>query len=113
MAQPWATEARPERFQIMCAVRFFGVLVALVVLGGALGCGKGAIACGVVDAAERACTVVRYMGPDGKVQEVQVDPDEMTAFGRAMAAKRNGEPAPCLGDDCPEVTEPKGDKGAE
>lgn len=94
----------------MRAVRFFGVLVALAALGGVLGCGKGAIACGVVDAASRACTVVRYMGPDGKVQEVQVDPDEMTTFGRAMAAKRNGEPAPCLGDDC---TEPKGDKGAK
>lgn len=103
MTQPWTAEARPERFQNMRAVQFFGVLLALVVFGGVLGCGKGAIACGVVDAASRACTVVRYMGPDGKVQEVQVDPDEMNTFGRAMAAKRNGETPPCLGDDCAEA----------
>jgi hypothetical protein len=76
-------------------VRFFGVFTALVLSVGAIGCGKGAMACAVVDAASKACTVVRYMGPDGKVDEVEVTPDEVNAFGRAAAARRKAEKPPC------------------
>lgn len=68
------------------------VLLAIVAVG-ATACGHGKTACAVVDAADKACTVVRYMEPDGTVREVQVDRDEVNAFGRQAAArKRNAAP---------------------
>lgn len=59
------------------------------VLAGCAGWGK--TTCQIVDAASQACTVLRFMGEDGKVQEVPVTPAEMNEFGRKQAAKKAAE----------------------
>jgi hypothetical protein len=66
--------------------------VALVCLALCLSaCGHGAQACAVVDVAAKACSVVRYLAPDGTVREVRVEPYEIAAFGEQMAARRASE----------------------
>lgn len=56
------------------------------------GCpGWGSTTCKVVDAASAACTVIRFMGEDGKEHEVRVSRDELAGFGQEMAAKRAAE----------------------
>lgn len=52
------------------------------------GCGAGGKACAVIDTAHQACTIIRYLGPDGKTQDVQVSSEEIAAYGRATAARR-------------------------
>jgi hypothetical protein len=67
-------------------------LVAVALLALCLSaCGHGATACKVIDVAHEACSVVRYLGPDGKVHEVQVSSQELAAFGQTMATKRAQE----------------------
>jgi hypothetical protein len=67
-------------------------LVAIALLALCLSaCGHGATACKVIDAAHDVCSVVRYLGPDGKVHEVQVSSQELAAFGLQMAARRAQE----------------------
>lgn len=56
-----------------------------------IGCGYGAVACNVVDAAAQACTVIRYMDSDGKMKEVRVSNAELRMFGSQMAARRAAE----------------------
>jgi hypothetical protein len=51
-------------------------------------CGYGAKACKVIDVAHEACSVVRYLAPDGTVREVQVSPEDLTTLGVALEAKR-------------------------
>lgn len=69
-----------------------GILVtALFALAGCPG--WGSTTCKVVDAASAACTVLKYMGPDGKEHEVRVSREEMAAFGEEAAAKRAAEKA--------------------
>lgn len=65
------------------------IAIMALVLGGCAG--WGGAACKVVDAAQAACTVVKYMGPDGKEHEVKVSREELSEFGHEMAAKRAGE----------------------
>lgn len=70
------------------------VVVAFVVAFVA-GCGPvpkpdAKSACQVIDAANKACAVVKYLGDDGKPAEVQLTPDEVAALGKATAAKRAG-----------------------
>jgi hypothetical protein len=69
-------------------------LVSLLLISTSMilaGCGKGAVACAVVDAAHQACTVVKYMGPDGKVREVRVSQEELASFGQRTEAARARE----------------------
>ena len=44
--------------------------------------------CKIVDTAHDVCTVIRYLGPDGKVHEEKVTAEEMAAFGKQLSAKR-------------------------
>lgn len=46
-------------------------------------CGHGATACKVVEVASDACSVVRYLGPDGTVEELTA-----VDLAKAAAAKR-------------------------
>ena len=50
-------------------------------------CGYGKPACTVIDAMHNACAVVRYLGPDGKVREVKLEPQDLAA----MAEKKRVE----------------------
>jgi hypothetical protein len=78
--------------RILPPVPVMVLALAMGVVAGLLtGCGHGATACKVIDVAHEACSVVRYLGPDGKVHEVPVSQEEMAAFGLAMAAKRASE----------------------
>jgi len=82
------------------------VLLLAIAAVGATACGHGKTACAVVDAADKACTVVRYMEPDGTVREVQVDRDEVNAFGRQAAARKRNA-APPAGSATPPPSEPE------
>ncbi len=67
--------------------------VGLIVLLGAIiaishGCGYGKVACQVIDTAADACTVLRYLGPDGKPQEVRVPRAELEQFAKTEAARQ-------------------------
>lgn len=64
-------------------------LVALLLVG----CGAGAKVCAVIDLAQHACTVVKYLDDDGKEKQVTVTPEEAKAFAKAMSAKRAAEAA--------------------
>ncbi len=74
-------------------------IVALVALW-LVGCGAGGKVCAIVDLAQHACTVLKYVGPDGKPAEVRVTPEEATAFAQQMSAKRAAE-ARDAGTDAP------------
>jgi hypothetical protein len=73
---------------------FAGILLAITLAA----CGHGAAVCGVVDvtaeAAQQACTVLRYLGPDGKVYEVRMTNKELAEYGRKTAAQRAAASAP-------------------
>ncbi len=71
------------------SVGAMGLLVTMLAATGCAGWGK--TSCAVVDAAQAACTVVRFMGDDGKLHEVQVSKEEAKAFGEEMGAKRAAE----------------------
>ena len=49
-------------------------------------CGHGAQACAVVDIAAESCKVVRYLGPDGTVEELT--PDDLAKVAAAKRAAR-------------------------
>lgn len=62
------------------------LLFLLAIASASAGCGYGKPACTVIDAAAAACTVVRYLGPDGKMHLVHVTPAEMQLVGEAVSA---------------------------
>lgn len=81
----------PEVQRVMdkIAIGIFAITLPLVGANLLAGCaGWGKTTCNVVDAAQAACTVLRYMGEDGKVHEVKLSPEEANEFGRAAAAKK-------------------------
>ena len=49
-------------------------------------CGHGAKACAVVDVAAESCKVVRYLAPDGSVEELT--PDDLAKVAAAKRAAR-------------------------
>lgn len=52
--------------------------------------------CAVIDAAKQACTVIQFMGEDGKAQEVRVSTSDLAAYGRTAASGGFVKPpAPC------------------
>lgn len=62
-------------------------LVFVLVLGLVTqACGHGAAACKVVDVASDACSVVRYMAPDGTTEELT--PDDLAKAAAAKKAAR-------------------------
>jgi len=81
-----------KRITDSLAVTMFavGTLVAGAnLLAGCAGWGK--TSCQVVDAAAQACTVVRFMGDDGKMHEVPLTPQEAQEVGKSKAAKMAAE----------------------
>lgn len=84
---------------------FAGGMAGGLLVGAAAGCGHGSTACLVVDAAQQACTVIKYMGPDGQPRQVRVSKEELQQFGRDMAQKRAVARALEA-----EALEPEGDK---
>lgn len=54
-------------------------------------CGAGGKVCGVVDLAEQACVVVRYLDEQGQKREVRLTPDEARSFAAAAAAAKKRE----------------------
>lgn len=61
------------------------MLLALALVG-LTACGHGAKACAVVDVAAESCKVVRYLGPDGTVEELT--PDDLAKVAAAKRAAR-------------------------
>lgn len=70
----------------------FAVLVGGIATTAA--CGTGAAACKVVDVASDACTVVRYLGPDGTVEDLTAEDlgDLAAAKQRARARAKVAVP---------------------
>lgn len=64
------------------------IIVALL----SVGCGAGGKACAIIDAAHQACTVVRYLGPNGEQREVKVTKAELEAFARETAERQAAMP---------------------
>ena len=58
------------------------------------GCGTGAAACKVVDVASDTCAVVRYLGPDGTVEDLTAEDlgDLAAAKQRARARAKAAVP---------------------
>ncbi len=54
------------------------------------GCGHGSKACAVVDVAHNACSVVRYLAPDGTTEELT--PDDLAKVAAAKKAARKAAP---------------------
>lgn len=71
------------------AIAIFAITLPLVGVNLLAGCaGWGKTTCQIVDAASQACTVIRFMGDDGKPHEVRLTPEEANEFGKSMAAKK-------------------------
>lgn len=51
-------------------------------------CGTGATACKVVDVASDACTVVRFLGPDGKAEDLTAEDLGDLARAKKQARER-------------------------
>jgi len=64
-------------------------LVAIMLVG----CGAGGKVCAIVDLAQHTCTVLKYLGEDGKPHEVRVTPEEAREFAAQVEAKRAAEKA--------------------
>lgn len=69
--------------------------LGLVLLAGALcfgaaicGCGYGKVACSVLDVVHDNCTWLRYLGPDGKEREVQLDKADLVQLGVTTSARK-------------------------
>lgn len=62
--------------------------VAVVLVSPLAACGAVNGACQVVDTAHHACTVLRYLGPDGGVEEVNVSGEEVASFARETKVRR-------------------------
>lgn len=78
-----------QRVMDWLAISIFAVTLPLVGANLLAGCaGWGKTTCNIVDAAAQACTVIRYMGEDGKVHEVRLTPEEANELGRSAAAKK-------------------------
>jgi hypothetical protein len=75
------------------------VIVLILCASLLAGCGHGAAACAVVDAANQACTVIKYMGEDGKVREVRVNRDELDQFAREAAAREEARRTGAKGEE--------------
>jgi hypothetical protein len=75
--------------------RFIVSLVALFLVG----CGVGGKVCSVVDLAHHACTVVKYLGPDGKEHEVKLTPEEARELAMEAEAKQAARAAKDAGAD--------------
>lgn len=60
----------------------------------ALACGHGAAACKVVDIAHDACGTVRYLAPDGTVEELSTRDLEDLAKAKRVARERAKERMP-------------------
>ena len=74
------------------AIAIFAVTLPLVGVNLLAGCaGWGKTTCQIVDAASQACTVIRFMGDDGKQHEVRLSPEEANALGKSLAAKKAAE----------------------
>lgn len=75
-------------FILACIGIYFAVLLVYLLAG----CGHGSTACAVVDATKAACDhVIRYLGPDGRVHEVQVPAEELAGVAKRVEAKRLGD----------------------
>lgn len=81
-----------KRFIDSIAVGIFSLSILGVGANLLAGCaGWGKTTCQIVDAASQACTVIRFLGDDGKVHEVSLSPAEANEFGKSMAAKKAAE----------------------
>lgn len=69
-----------------------GLAVLLLALFVSLSaCGTGAKACAVVDVAAESCKVVRYLAPDGTVEELSPqDLSQLAAAKRSARARSAG-----------------------
>jgi hypothetical protein len=69
-------------------VRLFVITCSFVLLSG---CAEVAaakpVACAVVSALESACTLVTFIGDDGKPHTVTCTPDEVAAWGKDVEAR--------------------------
>jgi len=72
----------------LLAAGFLLALLSAFMAVPAIGCGYGQVACQVVDTAHDACTVLRYMGPDGKPAEVKVPSSELAAFAHETSMRQ-------------------------
>lgn len=70
---------RPAMWGRGTGILVLGIVAMIIVAA----CGHGATACKVVDVASDACSVVRYLGPDGTVEELTA-----ADLAKAAAAKR-------------------------
>lgn len=61
----------------------FGLVAFVVALAA---CGHGSKACAVVDVAAESCKVVRYLAPDGTVEELS--PQDLAAVAATKRAAR-------------------------
>jgi hypothetical protein len=77
--------------QIRTSVFVSALLATLLTIIVMSACGHGKTACQVVQAAQESCAVIKYMGPDGKEQSVQVTPEELAAFGARVQAARKAK----------------------
>jgi hypothetical protein len=103
MTMPPEFHAVPPRSRsLVVGIFLFVTALAafLLVTAGAGGCGYGGKACQVIDAtktaadaASSACTMVKYLAPDGTEKTVAVSPAELRSFGLEMEAKRLAPPS--------------------
>lgn len=66
----------------------FAVLVGGLAIATTAACGTGAAACKVVDVASNTCAVVRYLAPDGTVEELDAHDLEQAAAAKKAARQR-------------------------
>ena len=56
------------------------------------------------DTAKNACTVIRYMGPDGKAHELQLRNSDVSAFATELELRRTATPKPILTTPSPALS---------
>lgn len=79
---------RPGAWTRGSGILIFGLVAFVVVLAA---CGHGAKACAVVDVAHESCKVVRYLAPDGTVEELSPqDLADVAAAKRTARARAAG-----------------------
>lgn len=86
----------PTRWRLDTWILAIGLLAFLIVIT-LPACGAGAKACAVVDVAHSSCSVVRYLAPDGSVEELTATDLEQVAAAKRAAKGATPQPTGSAG----------------
>lgn len=82
------SKAEMTRTMLIGALPILGYIALLAIIFFSSGCAAQKVACKVIDVADDVCTILEYVGEDGKKHQVAVPKSELEGFARMTAARQ-------------------------